>query len=79
MTRIEVTRADIESGCEKNGMWCPIALAVWRQTGEHLSVSPTALRRDGHRVAALPMLARAWMTSYDNGQHVGPFAFEVDL
>jgi hypothetical protein len=81
--RIEVTQEDIDNGTKGRCRLCPIALAVRRATG-----SPDAWVDDTHimwgaswgawdGVAMTPRSAWSFMASFDSGQDVQPFSFEL--
>jgi hypothetical protein len=80
-TRVEVTLADIAFGKRGRCYWCPVALALRRRTGRLWEVHGVHIWR-GRKPAVsvpLPKKVQRWIASYDAGQRVRPFAFELAL
>jgi hypothetical protein len=82
---VEVTRAMIRRGKQKNCRECPVAIAVSKATrmpfvnagplGIYVGEDPYNL----NHMAWTPPEVWDWMTNFDNGRPVEPFSFEIDL
>lgn len=81
--KIEVTSEDIANGTPGDGCWCPIALAIRRQTeASDVFVSEcTAGVRVGDKTRRLdlPPEAVAFIELFDDGKGNSPFSFDLDL
>lgn len=81
--KIEVTQAEIDGGSACFAFYCPIALAAKRY-GEFEDVGVTTrtmtlYTKDGPpETFCLPPIARAFVLSFDHGESVEPFTFEID-
>ena len=75
--KISVTQEDIDKGKREDSCVCPIALAVRRQTGRLFHIDDTNAD-DGYDTIQLPIKARQFVRSYDNGNPVEPFEFELE-
>lgn len=74
---VEVTQADIDIGCKKDCLNCPVAVALERATGKMWSVLGTCARRPAEfEVYLLPESARQFIGAFDEGEPVKPFTFE---
>ncbi len=80
--KIKVTKTHIKNGMRDSSCFCPIALAV-----KKIIKPPSArdveveyhLCRINNLYYRLPQTAREFITAFDNGHHVEPFEFELDL
>ncbi len=88
ITKIDVTREDIDNGTKRACGLCPVALAAKRVVAPFMRVAAysTALelvtterpfRPDTlHR---LPATATSFIIDFDRGSPVEPFSFELDI
>ena len=86
MTRINVTKSDIESG-EPGCKWCPIGLAIMR---EFPDLPPDLLEVGTHAMTGRPEIkfvseyfemsggAAAYLQAFDRGDEMAPKSFELD-
>ena len=76
--KIYVTDNDIEQGIPHDTTFCPVALALYRTTGDQ-DVNVGGFRaRSNHRFYALPKRVQNWIRRFDRGQPVKPFSFVLD-
>jgi hypothetical protein len=79
MTKIDVTKQDIDGGRRGNPFCCPIAIAMHRV----LEISPPQCpvfpseMKIGWRNIPLPNEAKKFVDRFDAGLDVEPFSFEV--
>ena len=78
---VSVTAADIDNGIRGDCWACPIALALWRATGEKWEVNgidayPVGRSRD--RVI-LPESVRGWINKFDRALFPPPMEFELTV
>lgn len=81
MMKIEVTEQDIKDGKPGQCVYCPIAIALKRETGWIWSVmyySADTLLGPFHR-AIMPPAAQSWIEDFDNNESVYPFSFDLDV
>ena len=81
--KIEVTQVHIDNGVQRMMDACPVARAAVYATGAYCRVDKDCLHvhRAGGRTAAkflLPSEALHFVNSYDAGEEVAPFEFEID-
>lgn len=79
--KISITQRDIDKGVSRTACLCPVALALFRETGkqwEVLSDRARELRQLGETVR-FPAELEAWIVAYDRGRECGPFECEVLL
>lgn len=87
--RIEVTQSDIDHGERGSCTACPIAIALERHLGCHVTVQendtevapPCAwirIQRDGSQ-HQLPGSAESFIRRFDDGKSVAPFAFNLNI
>lgn len=79
MVTVEVTAEDIARGVPQNLISCPIALALLRATGRDWIVYETFVEDEGDTKLPLPGPAVGFISDFDAGRPVRPFAFEVEL
>lgn len=81
VTRVTVTRGDIDGGLRCNRLGCPAARAIARAVPGSVSkvVRSVAYLHIGDRilVASLPDSAGDFVERFDNGETVAPFEFEI--
>ena len=77
MVRIDVTQEDIEHGCKRDDVKCPIALALRRVGYKHISVSSYIawMENDRHTLRQTPPDAAKFIEDFDNNREVKPFSF----
>lgn len=82
---VDVTQTEIDNGTPGMCGFCPVARALQRTTGfpwfvsERDAVPMTRLLDPTYTHRLLPEAVSAWIRSYDAGERVQPFAFEIDL
>jgi hypothetical protein len=76
---ITVTQKNIDEGRRHSACGCPIALAAKAQGSRSTGVVGPYARLWGRRHVWLPPEARAFIGSFDRGDTVLPFEFEVQL
>lgn len=84
---INVTEDDILTGIRGICVLCPIARAINRvlSDNEYFAVVGNYLHisdyKESHfrKVVVLPKVARAFINSFDEGEGVMPFSFELDI
>lgn len=81
--RIDVTEEDIQAGRRRNGLQCPLALALQRGLGRMVVVNYASYSRPCPGVAEpdyryLPSDVVRWRIDFDAGKPVSPFSFEID-
>jgi hypothetical protein len=79
---IKVTQADIDNGCMRNGVYCPIALAAKRAfRTQHVTVHSVIHVISGNNTSAktwiLPQEAIEFIFNFDHMVTVEPFEFEA--
>lgn len=87
--RVEVTRYHINNGRRKDCRKCPIAIAMTPllPAGYFAIVGPITtmirmmLGNDDVFVDSvmMPSVVHQWISAYDAGEPMGPFAFEIDM
>jgi hypothetical protein len=78
---VSVTDADIDNGIRGDCWECPIALALWRATGEKwivesLRAHPIGCRK---RMVVLPDGVRDWIHKFDHSAFPKPMEFELTI
>ena len=77
---VKVTQADISSGRPKNGVYCPVALAVRRLFPErNTTVGVFAVYINDKPYTPLPASAVDFIGQFDKGRAVKPFSFRIDM
>ncbi len=88
--RVEVTSEDIAAGEQDNTCTCPVSLAIRRACpgthplvyGHMIKWADDAAGEDMPwklAAAPIPMAVGAFVSAFDEGQDVEPFAFELDI
>lgn len=73
--RIKVTAEDIKAGIRRDGMACPVALAIKRATGESDVLVGLEDANIGGYVFPLPTKARNFIPRFDDLCEVKPIEF----
>lgn len=79
---VTVTKEHIRAGEPGGCCTCPVALALEHATGTTWSVANMEIWPQGAPLAcsiSLPVRARAFIQAFDQGYHVRPFSFELDI
>jgi hypothetical protein len=78
MTTITVTQEDINVGMPNRCYRCPVALALTRAFNETAEVLyGSAYIVDSRQYLKLPIEVSCFISSFDKGEPVKPFSFEV--
>ena len=85
LTKFEVTETDIKTGIKNNCDYCPIANSI-KGTIPAIDVRVTAsdviifqYNRKANETIKLPQNAIDFIKSFNKGEPVKPFTFELDL
>lgn len=83
--KIEVTQECIDKGEARNGLSCPVAIALINQGFIHVTVSPFWVIGK-HKITDLkhfqvhtPLVVLKFMNEFDTNKPVKPFTFEIDV
>jgi hypothetical protein len=78
---VSVTAADIDNGIRGDCWKCPIALALWRATGEKCLVGRTHVwpLGDKDRRTPMPEAAVDWIRKFDRAEFPKPMEFELTI
>lgn len=76
--KIKVKRRDIWFGKKYSARGCPIARAIYRETGQSAYVAGGNVQFTG-RFIPLPLEAKIFIHDFDGGRAVKPFSFELEL
>ena len=80
MTKIQVTQEHIDKGKRVNPSCCPVALAIRGKTVWIPNVTSMYVTFDEKIYTAwLPAVAAEFVNSFDSGNPVKPFEFEMKL
>lgn len=75
--RIEVTADDIFNGVCKSFKSCPVALAILRASGQQCLVGAFRVERPDGGTWVNHDFVHDFITAFDRGDTVTPFAFEL--
>jgi hypothetical protein len=76
--RVDVTAEDLRHGVPFSPLYCPVARAIRRATGEAWLVRAGWMRREDVAIG-LPREASDAVKRFDMGKRVRPFSFEVEV
>lgn len=80
IVHVKVTSEDIDKGMRRNNWSCPVALAMFRATGEKYSVGSAECHRIGLLGdILLPESVRVWINAFDDGLHPEPMEFDLEV
>lgn len=79
-TTIHVTQEDIDEGQIGDCKFCPVALAMGRETESLWEVGHLRmLRASDQKVLSCPFSVITFIIAFDNKINVTPFSFRVDI
>lgn len=77
--KIKVTEQDIKEGTICSPWHCPVAKALFRNLKEEVTVLGPKFRIRYDKTILLPIKVKEFIHSFDNGEKVEPFEFEVKV